>query len=168
MRPTLPTALRTFTLLCLALGLLAACTTVPEMCGERPAKGGPPVLRTRQQELCESVRIRVLQYLEHHPVMSDDDYDTLRRRSKAWLGADSTDDLAQRLRDDEGPELAALVADVIRRSSERSRLPLEGEGDADMLVARAAGHGAALAVRQGAQLVAPGMQIDAIFGGGGE
>jgi hypothetical protein len=124
------------------------------------------VLATRQQELCEAVRICVLRHLQQRAQMTDDEYEQLSRNSGGWPRADSTAELFDRVRRAAGDELAAALADVLRRSAERSRLPLSGAGEEDALLARAAGHGAHLGVLQGEDFVAPGGGIEAIFGGG--
>ncbi len=147
---------RKSTWLGLALTLLAAvaCETPPEACGEYPAGGGPAVIRTRDQELCEITRQRVMQHLQRLPGLDYERAETLFERSQRWQFADTIAELLETIEKDAGAEFAAAVARAVE-SVRNSTKPLSAacESEREKCMAQGAAKGAYLALTQRAQLV---------------
>jgi hypothetical protein len=147
--------------LCVALG---ACTVSfggrPDACGVYPEGGGPAVIATRDQELCEVVRLRVLQRLDGSVQLPPQALDALGEASLAWERRSTVEDLIAAVRRDAGDRLADDVARAIESVTSRSKRPLpSGCPDEEKCLVRGAARGARLAVqaaRPGAGRPQPG------------
>jgi len=95
---------------------LAACTVMiggsVETCGEHPADGGPPVIVTKDQEVCEMVRIRVWRALEDDPEISYARVEELREKSIEWERERTVGSLVAAVRRGAGD----LTADAMQRA----------------------------------------------------
>ncbi len=95
---------------------MSACTLVvggrAETCGEHPSGGGPAVISTRDQELCELVRIRVGKELDDDASLNYEKIDGLLEKCGGWERKDTIEDLVAALRRDAGDH----VADAVRRA----------------------------------------------------
>jgi hypothetical protein len=141
-------------------GLLAvacatsACQLPPEACGEYPPEGGPALIKTRDQELCEITRQRVMQHLQRRQDLDLDKAETLFEASQRWQFADTIEDLLARIEKDGGPEMAEAVRRAVA-SVESSTKPFttECEKQREKCMARGAAKGAYLALTQRGDLV---------------
>jgi hypothetical protein len=129
------------------LTLLAACEIVREdVCGEVPPGGGPPVARTREQELCEIARLRVQSALANDPKLDEMAATHLYDRALGWDSSKTTDALVARIRKDAWPELADAVARAVREAREYSKKPFGDCPDEERCLARGAARGARFAI----------------------
>ena len=114
----------------LAVTLSAGCTWViggsrDDMCGERPASGGPPVIVTRDQELCDVVRARVQRQLDVSSLKRDE-LDRLIDRTLHWETRDTLDEFVAAVRRDAGDAFADEVrraVDAVAAQSRRTTRP---------------------------------------------
>jgi hypothetical protein len=124
----------TFRLLCVAAAALplAACNLVlggPETCGERPSGSGPAVIATKDQELCDVVRLRVAQALEDDPAISYAKVVELRDKCDDWRRAPTIERLVAAIRRDAGDMTADAVQRAVDSVVAQSKRPLRVEGD---------------------------------------
>lgn len=144
--------------LCLALTatwlLAAACRTPPEACGEYPEGGGPAVIRTKDQELCEITRQRVMRHLQKREDLDFETAERLFERSLNWRFESTIDGLLARIEKDAGPDFAAAVRraiDSVQASTKPYSADCETQREACM--AKGAAKGAYLALTQRGELV---------------
>jgi len=140
-------------LLCAAAAALALCACsiliggAKETCGERPAGGGPAVLVTKDQELCEVVRIRVAQALEDDPDISYEKLEELRDKSMSWRGQETVEGLVAAIRRDAGDMTADAVQRAVDSVVAQSKRPLRVEGaDVEPCLVKGVVKGARLAL----------------------
>lgn len=122
-------------LLALVPLVLASCTLViggrPETCGTYPDDGGPAVLVTRDQELCEIVRLRTARGLASVESLTQEQIDALLGRVASWSNERTMASLAARIRSEAGDPMADDVLrsfDAVRAGSSR---PIAPECEAD-------------------------------------
>jgi len=143
---------------CLALTatwlLAAACQAPPEACGEYPEGGGPAVIRTRDQELCEITRQRVMRHLQQRRDLDLDRAERLFERSQNWRFESTIEGLLARIEKDAGPDFAAAVRRAIE-SVEASTKPYSSdcETQREACMTKGAAKGAYLALTQRSELV---------------
>jgi len=130
---------------------LAACSMViggaTESCGERPAGSGPPVIVTKDQELCDVVRIRVAQAIEDDPDIGYARFQEIRDKSMDWQGQKTLDALDAAIRRDAGDKTADAVQRAVDSVTAQSKRPLRVEGDeVQPCLVKGAAKGARLAV----------------------
>ena len=135
-------------LLPLALG---ACSILvgghPETCGEYPAAGGPAVIATLDQELCEVVRLRVLRGLDSLGELSRETIDRLIDRTLGWEQKATVDDLVATIRRDAGDAMADDVRRAVDSVTAHSQRPLAADcADAQRCLVKGAAHGARVAL----------------------
>lgn len=143
-----------------ALGLLTAlivtiaCESPPEACGEYPVGGGPAVIRTRDQELCEITRQRVMLHLQKRPDLDYATAENIFEKSERWRFEDTLPELLTRIEKDAGPAFADAVRHAVE-SVERSTKPYsaECESERERCMTKGAAKGAYLALTQRAELV---------------
>ena len=106
--PTETEALRFPATLALPLlaAALAACETPPTGCGEVPPGGGPRVITTRDQELCEIVRLRLEFALSEIPDLEEAVVQRWHDASWGWTDARTCEGVVARIREDSGDPLA--------------------------------------------------------------
>lgn len=99
--------------LVLLLPALAGCQILIgpriERCGETPEGGGPSVIVTIEQELCEVVRLRVIRQLEGMQGLTRETIDRLVDRALTWEKQPTLDRLIAMIRKDAGDEMANEV-----------------------------------------------------------
>ncbi len=138
---------RSAALSCVLALALAGCTS-SEFCGVRPPEGGPPVIATREQELCELARIRTNKYLAGLEVFTEDESDLLYSAARGWEKVDSVDELLEAIRDRDHGALADEIADVTEwvrgKSSHSYAATCKIQ---DRCLARGAAHGVRLALQ---------------------
>jgi hypothetical protein len=142
--------LRLLTVVVAALPL-AACSLViggaTDTCGERPAGGGPPVIVTKDQELCDIVQIRVAQAVEDDPGIGYARLLEIRDKSMDWQGQKTLDGLVAAIRRDAGDKTADAVQRAVDSVMAQSKRPLRVEGDdVQPCLVKGAAKGARLAV----------------------
>jgi len=125
--------LRRLVLVVAAAPLLAACSIIigagTETCGERHEGRGPAVLVTKDQELCEIVRIRVAQALEDDPAITYAKVDELRETSADWQHKKTVESLVDTIRREAGDMTADAVQRAVDSVLAQSKRPLRVEGD---------------------------------------
>jgi hypothetical protein len=107
--------------------LLAGCSIViggrPDVCGVYPEGGGPAEIQTRDQELCEVVRLRITNGLASLPELSEARLEQLLQRTDSWENLPTIERLIQELREDAGEGFAIDVqraVDAVNEQSKRS------------------------------------------------
>jgi len=124
--------LRTAPVLALA-ACLAACTVQigghVETCGEIPDGGGAPVIATKDQELCELVRLRVAQALEKDPDLTYGRVQELLDKTSEWEGKRTLESLVAALRKDCGNVTADAVQRAVDDVTSRSTRPTRKDCD---------------------------------------
>lgn len=110
---------------------LGACSMVfggrPESCGTYPQGGGPAVIATRDEEVCEIVRLRVIRQLDNLSVLERDTIDELIERVPGWEGKRDVDALVAAIRNDAGDDLADEVRRAIDDVVTKSARPLPAD-----------------------------------------
>ena len=141
-------------LLVAAALVTAACETPIEACGEYPPGGGPAVIRTRDQELCEITRQRVMRHLQQRQDLDWAKAEELFERSQRWQFEDTLQGLLARIEKDAGPGFAAAVRRAVE-SVETSTKPYSAdcETQREKCMTKGAAKGAYLALTQRADLV---------------
>ena len=108
--------------------LPAGCSIViggrPDVCGVYPEGGGPSVIETRDQELCEVVRIRVSNGLASLPVLTQQRLNELLDRTNSWESLPTIERLVEELRDDAGEGFAQDVQRAAQSVAEQSKRPV--------------------------------------------
>ncbi len=130
--------------------LTAACQTPRRVCGTAPEGGGPPVLTTREDEICESVRWRVLEQMRVREEFSYAHAERLFTAAETWSTSTTLEDLRRRVAavDDE-QAMATTIVDAARHAWETSKAPVSTGCETDeACVAEAAAHGARVALRR--------------------
>jgi hypothetical protein len=162
--------MRFLSVLALVLGtapLLTGCASPPETCGEYPERGGPALVRTREQEVCEIARLRVLRALRDRPELTRGRAAELYEHSLQWETVRSVEALLQRVRRDAGEDFAAAVERAVTQVLAESRRP-SGPGceAGSACVARAAAKGARLAMSVAREFVRDAAPADPGTGAG--
>ena len=140
--------------LAVALAAAAGCETPPEACGEYGPDGGPAIIRTRDQELCEITRQRVMQHLQKRTDLDLDSAEKLFERSQSWRFEDTIAGLLERIETDAGPEFAAAVRRAIDSVAASTKpWPPDCAEERERCLARGAAKGAYLALTQRGDLV---------------
>jgi hypothetical protein len=144
----------------LPLLLLGACTIAvggrPETCGTYPEGGGPAVIRMRDQELCEVVRLRVLRGLSGVAGLTQAGIDALLEKTDSWGRRSTVADLVEAIRRDAGDAFADDVARSYSAVTAQSKLPVAPECEADERCwVRGAVLGIEIALRQAQPTAAP-------------
>jgi len=132
-------------LLLMGVLLTASCALPSTTCGERRDGKGPPQITTREQEMCEIARRRVLQYLRTADSVTQQMLDDWRLAAVRWKRASSLEALLESVQNTVGADLAASIATGIEQVRERSGKPISAEGDPEIALIRAAAHGITLA-----------------------
>jgi len=134
---------------------LPGCETRPLSCGEYPAAGGPAVIRTRDQQVCETVRMRVIQHLAALPDLDLQKAEQLYQRVLSWRRFHTLEDLYAGAEKDGGPELAAALRRGVESVRAESAMPLTAECERKLEECLTAGavKGAELAMGQRSFLV---------------
>ena len=113
----------------------AACSIVlggrPDVCGVYPQGGGPAVIETRDQELCEVVRIRVSNGLASLPELTQARIDQLVERTESWKDIRTTDRLVETLREEAGLGFAADVQRALESVARQSSRSFDADCAAD-------------------------------------
>ncbi|MCG3135776.1 MAG: hypothetical protein HMLKMBBP_03532 [Planctomycetes bacterium] len=129
-----------------ALAALAACeSTRPDVCAPLPPGGGPPVLATQDQELCEVARLRVRDAVYAAGIRDDRRVGVIHDLSRSWGDADTVAGLVERIRGDAGDEIAEAVRRACDDVRSRSRRPLPA-GCGERCLVRGAAKGARIAL----------------------
>jgi len=142
--------------LVLATTVFAAvgCETAPEACGEYPEGGGPAVIRTRDQELCEITRQRVMQHLQKREDLDHARAEALFEKSVTWKFSDSIQDLLVRIEQDAGAEFAAAVRRAVDSVAASTKpFTADCETQRERCMTKGAAKGAYLALTARAELV---------------
>jgi hypothetical protein len=135
-------------LLCLPL---AACSIViggrVETCGEHPADGGPAVIVTKDQEICEMVRVRVARAIEEDPEITYARVDELREKSLQWEREKTFDGLVAAVRRDAGDLTADAMRSAVDAVLAQSKRPLPADhGDVERCLVKGAMKGLNIAL----------------------
>ena len=93
--------------------VLGACQQPPLACGVYPPGGGPAVIHTRDQQLCELVRQRVLQFMARSDDLTFERAETIAEKAPRWRRADTLDELVVLIRREAGDALADLVVRAV-------------------------------------------------------
>lgn len=96
---------------------LAGCTQRRTACGDPAPQGGPPVISSREGELCESVRLRVADALAGLKDLEPEYAEQWRDLTWRWEDVRTVEGLLRRVQDETKPE----VADAMRRAVEEVR-----------------------------------------------
>lgn len=111
--------------------VLGGCSVVlggrPETCGTYPKSGGPAVIATRDEEICDVVRLRVLRELEGLSVLERDTIDGLIQRLPAWESRPDVDSLVAAIRNDAGDGMADEVRRAVDDVTAKSARPLPAD-----------------------------------------
>ena len=133
-----------FLLACLLV--TSACVVSPD-CGTARPGGGPPVIETREAELCENIRTALIIHFSRREDWTEEEWEKLVFDARYWSNAPTVDILIAKVREEGGVAMADIVARNIEWTRTRSSLPYGAPGSAmDRTLARAAGHGALAAV----------------------
>ena len=135
-------------LLLMGVLLTASCALPSATCGERGDDRGPPQITTREQEMCEIARRRVIQYLHTADQVTQQTLDDWRLAAARWKRASTLEALVESVQRTVGADLAASIATGIKQVRERSGKPISADGDPEIALIRAAAHGIALAFDQ--------------------
>jgi hypothetical protein len=106
---------------------LGACTQPRTTCGEPSPAGGPPVITTKDGELCESARLRVAEALARLPTLVPEDAERYRDMTWSWEDARTLDAFMRRVRDDAGEEIAAAMSLAIEQVRAHSTKPTRAD-----------------------------------------
>jgi hypothetical protein len=110
---------------------LGACTYMfgghMETCGEYPAGGGPAVIATKDQQICDVVRLRVGREIDLHGLVSRADVDRLLERTGTWERQATLDDLVDAVRHDAGDAVAAELRRATDSVLAHSTLPMPAD-----------------------------------------
>lgn len=138
--------------------LAAACAgsaaSARPTCGVPGPAGGPPVIDTRDAELCEAARLRTAEALAALPGLAPERAELLRDRTWSWGDARSLERLLARVRDEAGPEIADAVERAVREVREHSRRPVRADcPDAERCLVKGAALGMRIAFEDAAQVL---------------
>lgn len=140
--------------LVLLVAAAAGCAQPRTICGDPSPRGGPPVIASKDAELCESVRLRVAEALAALPDLYPERAEMLRDRTWSWEDASSVDGMLRRVRADAGEELAAAVARAVEDVRTHSTFKVRAEcADAERCLVRGAALGARIAFDDAAQVL---------------
>jgi len=115
---------------CLCLG---ACTgAIPwsghaDTCGEYPPGGGPAVIVTKDQQVCDVVRLRVGREIELNEMLTRGQIDTLLEKSGEWERRTTLDGLVDAVRKDAGDGVAAELRRAVNSVLAHSTLPMRAD-----------------------------------------
>lgn len=141
---------------------LAGCSIViggrPDACGEYPQDGGPAVISTRDQELCEVVRLRIGNGLASLPELPQARLDELLERTRSWESIRTMDRLVETLRDEAGLGFAVDVQRAVAAVAAQSSRPLtpECEAEQERCMVRGAVRGIRIALLNAQPVEKPG------------
>lgn len=126
--------------------LLGACVQPRTTCGEAPAGSGPPVITTRDGELCESVRLRVADALGRMQDLYAERASSLRDLTWRWEDARTLDGFLRRVRDEAGDGIADAIARAVDEVRAHGTKPMRADcTDAERCLVRGAALGARIA-----------------------
>jgi len=136
--------------LAMAALLLTSCESRPLSCGEYPAEGGPAIIRTRDQQVCEAVRMRVIQHLSALENLDLMMAEKIYEKVIGWRRADTLGELYALAERDAGPEMAAAIRRAVEsvRGSTAKPISAECEAKLDACLTAGAVKGAELAMGQ--------------------
>jgi hypothetical protein len=95
-----------------------------ETCGEYPPGGGPAVITTKDQQLCDVVRLRIGREMDLHGIVSRSDIERLLERTRFWESRSTLDVLVEAVRNDAGDAVAAELRRAIDSVLAQSTLPM--------------------------------------------
>jgi hypothetical protein len=98
-----------------------------ETCGEYPPGGGPAVIATKDQQVCDVVRLRVGREIDLHGLVSRADVDRLLERTIYWENRATLDDLVDMVRKDAGDAVAAELRRAVDSVLAHSTLPMPAD-----------------------------------------
>lgn len=138
-----------------AAAALAACAAQSRTtCGEPSGRGGPPVIATRDGELCESARLRVAEALGRREDLFAERAEQYRDMTWSWQDARTLDGFLRRVRSDAGDDLADAIALAIDQVREHGTKPDRADcADAERCLVRGAALGARIAFDDAAQVL---------------
>jgi len=130
---------------------LGACTYMfgghMETCGEYPPGGGPAVIVTKDQQVCDVVRLRVGREIDVHGMLSRAEIDRLLERQIYWEHEDTIDQFVDAIRKDAGDVVAAEVRRAVNSVLANSTLPMPADcPDAEKCLVRGAARGLRIAL----------------------
>jgi len=139
----------------LVIPILAACESRPLSCGEYPADGGPAAIVTRDQQVCEAVRLRVMQHLSGMKSLDLQSAEKLYESILTWRRASTLEDLYARAEKTGGPEMAAAVRRAVESVREETAKPVSEKcaKKLEACLTKGAAKGAELAMGQRSYLV---------------
>lgn len=152
--------------------LLAGCSIViggrPDVCGVYPEGGGPAEIRTRDQELCEVVRLRITNGLASLTVLSEARLEQLVQRTDSWENLPTIERLVEELREEAGEGFAIDVQRAVDAVAEQSTRSITADCAANeqRCMVRGAVHGLRIALMNAEPILPPGEEPedhDAIF-----
>ena len=117
-----------------------------DTCGEHPAGGGPAVIVTKDQELCDVVRLRVTREVDANE-LTRETIDHLVDRSLSWERRDTLDEFVAAVRKDAGDAIADAVrraVDAVLAQSQRTTRP--DCGDIEPCLVKGAAKGVRIAL----------------------
>lgn len=130
---------------------LGACTMFlgghPETCGDYPPGGGPAVISTKDQQVCDVVRLRVGREIDLNGKLSRSDIDRLLDRTLSWEKKATIDALVDAIRKDAGDAVAGEVRRAVDSVLSHSALPLPADCvDSEKCLVKGAARGARIAL----------------------
>lgn len=128
-------------------GLFAAgCTQPRTVCGDPSPRGGPPLVQTKDAELCEAVRLRTIDALAKIDGFGPERAEILRDRTWSWEDARTVEGFLRRVHDDAGAAVEAAIRLAVEQVEEHSRRRVRTDcGDAERCLVRGAALGARIA-----------------------
>jgi hypothetical protein len=118
-----------------------------ETCGEYPPGGGPAVIATKDQQVCDVVRLRVGREIDLHGMLLRADIDRLLERQVTWERKDTIDQFVDAIRKEAGDAVAAEVRRAVNSVLAGSTLPMPADcPDAEKCIARGAARGLRIAL----------------------
>ncbi|MCE9636252.1 MAG: hypothetical protein K8T90_11170 [Planctomycetes bacterium] len=134
---------------------LSACgSQARTTCGEPSGRGGPPLIATRDGDLCESARLRVAEALGRRSDLFAERAEQLREFTWSWQDAKSLEGFVRRAREDAGDDVADAIGLAIEQVRAHSTKPLRADcADAERCLVRGAALGARIAFDDAAQVL---------------
>lgn len=138
-------------LLFACLGLAGCEATIfgrVETCGEYPPGGGPAVISTRDQEICDVVRLRVGREMAKRDVISRAEIDRLLERTAEWAHKKTVDTLIAAIRREGGDAIADEVRRAIDAVFAHSSMPMPKDcPDTEACIVKGAVQGLVIALK---------------------
>ena len=130
---------------------LGACSVIlggrPETCGDYPQGGGPAVISTKDQQVCDVVRLRIGRALDLDDQLTRDEIDRLVQQTLVWEKKATVDRLVDAVRKDAGDTVATELRRAIDSVLAQSSLPLPAAcTDAERCLVKGAARGARIAL----------------------